>query len=212
MVSMMMAKRQKKSLLTRMGVLGVMVAVVMLLAACQPAAQAADQSAQTPGSGGGNGQGPNFQMQPAPELPTTQPAVRGFVVSHNGDSFVVQIGNPNFRGGGQGQGSGQRPTPDGTPRPRPTVVGQGTDVTVTVTSDTVVYQDVTFANLNGQRPSGSIQQQVEKSSLDALSGNERVTVWGNQNGDQIVAQVIVYSQFRGGQSQPQQQQSQPQQP
>ena len=204
---MMKAEKQKKSLLTRIGVLGLMMVGVMLLAACQPAAQAADQSTQAQGFGGGNGQRPNFQMQPAPELPTAQPAVRGFMVSHSGDSLVVQIGNPNFQGGGQGQGNGQRPNSNGTPRPRPTVVGQGTDVTVTVTSDTVVYQDVTFANLNGQRPSGSIQQKVEKSSLDALSGNERVTVWGDQNGDQITAKVIVYTQFRGG-SQPQQQQPQ----
>ena len=203
---MMKAEKQKKSLLTRIGMLGLMMVGVMLLAACQPAAQAADQSTQAQGFGGGNGQRPNFQMQPAPELPTAQPAVRGFVVSHSGDSLVVQIGNPNFQGGGQGQGNGQRPTPNGTPRPRPTVAGQGTDVTVTVTSDTVVYQDVTFANLNGQRPSGSIQQKVEKSSVDALSGNERVTVWGDQNGDQITAKVIVYTQFRGGQ--PQQQQPQ----
>jgi hypothetical protein len=203
MVSMMMAKKQKKSLLTRMGVLGVMMAVVMLSAACQPAAQAADQSTQAQGFGGGNGQRGNFQMQPAPELPTTQPAARGFLVSHNGDNLVVQMGNPNFQGGSQGQGNGPRPTPNGTPRPRPTFTGQGTVVTVTVTSDTMVYQDVTFANLNGQRPSGSIQQKVEKSSLDALTGNERVTVWGDQNGDQITAKVIVYTQFQGGQPQQQ---------
>ncbi len=197
---MIKAEKKNKSLLTRIGALGLIIAGVMLLAACQPAAQAADQSAQAQGSGGGNGQQrPNFQMQPAPELPATQPAVRGFVVSHTGDSLVVQIGNPNFRGGGQGQNNA-------TPRPRPTVVGQGTDVTVTVTSDTVVYQDVTMASLNGRRPSGSVQQKVEKSSLDALSGNERVTVWGDQNGDQITAKVIVYSQLRGGgQPQPQQQ-------
>jgi hypothetical protein len=206
-ISMMKPEKQKKSLLTRFGALGLMLAGVLLLAACQPAAQAADQSAPAQGFGGGNGQRPDFQMQPAPELPTTQPAARGFVVSHSGDSLVVQIGNPNFQGGGQGQGNGQRPTPNGTPRPRPTAAGQGTDVTVTVTSDTVVYQDVTFANLNGQRPSGSLQQKVEKSGLDALSGNERVTVWGDLNGDQITAKVLVYTQFRGG-GQPQQQQPQ----
>ncbi len=180
----------------------------VLLAACQPAAQPSDQSAQTQGSGGGNGQRGNFQMVPAPELPTTQPVVRGFLVSHNGDSLVVQMGNPNFQRG-QGQGNGAGPNPNGTPRPRPTFTGQGTPVTVTVTSDTVVYQDVTSASMNGQRPSGSIQQKVEKSSLDALTGNERVTVWGDQNGDQITAKVIVYAQFRGG-GQPQQQQQQPQ--
>ena len=44
----------------------------------------------------------------------------------------------------------------------------------------------------------TIQQKVEKSSLAALSDNERITVWGDQNGDQITAKVIVYSQFRGG--------------
>ena len=202
----MMVKKQKKNLLTRFGVMGLMIAGAMLLAACQPAAQAADQSTQAQGFGGGNGQRPNFQMQPATELPTTQTAVRGFLVSHNGDSLVVQIGNPNFR---QGQGNGPRPTPNGTPRVRPTIVGSGTDVTVTVTSDTVIYQDVTFASLSGQQPpSGTIQQKVEKSNLDALTGNERVTIWGDQNGDQITAKVIVYNQFRGGQPQ---QQAQPQQ-
>jgi hypothetical protein len=205
---MLKIKQQNTGLLTHVGVLGLMMAGVMLLAACQPAASAADQSAQAPGYGGGNGQRQNFQMQPAPELPTTQPAVRGFVVSHTGDSLVVQIGNPNFQGGGQGQGNGQRPNSNGTPRPRPTVAGQGTAVTVTVTSDTVVYQDVTFANSNGPRPTGSIQQKVEKSSLAALSGNERVTVWGDLNGDQITAKVIVYSQFQGGGRPQQPQQSQ----
>jgi hypothetical protein len=200
-----MAKKQKKSLLARIGVIGLIIPGVMLLAACQPAAQAADQSTQAQGFGGGNGQRPNFQMQPAPELPTTQPVATGFVVNHTGDSLVVQMGNPNFRQGqGQGQGNGPRPTPNGTPRSRPTVTGQGTVVTVTVTSDTVVYQDVTFANLNGQRPSGSVQQRVEKSSLDALTGNERVTIWGDQTGDQITAKVVVFTQFRGG-GQPQQQ-------
>ena len=207
---MMKTDKQKKILLTHMSVVGLMAAGMLLLAACQPAAQSADQSAAQPadqsaqaqGSSNGNGQRPNFQMQPAPELPTTQPVVRGFLVSHNGDSLVVQMGN--FQRG-QGQGNGPRPTPDGTLRSRPAFTGQGTPVTVTVTSDTVVYQDVTFANLNGQRPSGTIQQKVEQSSLDALTGNERVTIWGDQNGDQITAKVIVYSQFRGG-GQPQQQQ------
>ena len=189
---MMKARKQKKSILTFIGLLGLMMAGVLLLSACQ----STEAPAAAQGSGG-NGQRPNFQMQPAPELPTTQPTVRGLVASHNGTSLVVQLGNPNFPQG-QGQGNGQRPTPNGTPRPRPTIVGAGTDVTVTVTADTVIYQDVTFANLNGQPPTRSVQQKVEKSSLDALSDNARVTVWGDQNGDQVTAKVIVYNQFQGG--------------
>lgn len=203
----------KRSGLLTAGLLVIFLAITMMLAACQPAAQAAqpqDQSTQPQNAGGGNGQRPNFQMQPAPELPTTQPVVRGLVVQHNGDNLVVQMGNPNFRQGqGGGQGNGPRPTPSGTPRVRPTMVGNGAPVTVTVGSDTVVYQDVTFASLNGQQPpSGTIQQKVEKSTLDALPANARVTVWGDQNGDQVTAKVIVFTQLRGGGGQQQQPQTQ----
>lgn len=201
----MKAEKQNKSLLTRIGVLGLMMAGVMLLAACQPAAQAADQSTQAQGSGGGNGQRPNFQMAPAPELPSTAPVARGVLTKIDGNTLTVQEGGFNF---GQGNGGTPRPRPtsDGTPRPRPTQSPART-VQVVVNSDTQYYHDVTFANLNGQPPSGAIQQKVEKGSLSALSGNERVTVWGDQNGDQITAKVIVYSQFRGG-GQPQQEQPQ----
>jgi hypothetical protein len=202
MLTKMMAKKQNKSLLTRLGVLGLMMVVVLLVAACQPAAQAADQSTQPQGFGGGNGQGPNFQMQPAPELPTTAAALTGSLVKIDGNTLTVQEG---LRGGNFGQGNGTprpRATSNGTPRPRPTQV-VGPQVQVTVNAETQYYQDVTFANLDGQPPSGTLQQKVEKSSLSALTDNERVTVWGDKNGDQIVAKVIVFSQAQGFQRPPQ---------
>jgi hypothetical protein len=165
------------------------------LVACQPAAQPADQSAQPQGFGG-NGQRPNFQMTSAPELPTTASALTGSLVKIDGNTLTVQEGGFNF---GQGNGGTPRPrvTADGTPRPRPTQA-VGPQVQVTINAETQYYQDVTFANLDGQPPSGTLQQQVEKSSFSALAENEQVTVWGDKNGDQIVAKVIVFSQFRGG--------------
>jgi hypothetical protein len=202
MYSMMMAKKQNKNLLTRIGALGLMMIAVLLVAACQPAAQAADQSTQAQGFGGGNGQRPNFQMTPAPELPSATPVARGVVTKIDGSTLTVQEGGFGF---GQGNGGTPRPRPtsDGTPHPRPTQAPART-IQVIVNGDTQYYQDVTFANLNGQPPSGAIQQKVEKGSLSALTDNERITVWGDQNGDQIIAKVIVYGQFRGG-GQPQQQ-------
>ena len=197
-----MTENKKHGLLT-IGSMMVVLVMAALLAACQPAAQSAaqpaDQSAQSQGFGR-NGQGPNFQMQPAPELPTTAAALRGSLVKLDGNTLTVQEGTP-------GANFGPRPTSDGTPRPRPTQVG-GPQVQVTVNGDTQYYQDVTFANLNGQPPSGTIQQKVEKSSLDALAANERVTVWGDKNGDQIIAKVIVFAQFRSGRPQQQQPQTQ----
>ena len=196
---MMKTDKQKHSLLTRMGMAGLMVAGVMLFAACQPAAQpaaqTADQSTQPQGDNGGNGPRFNFRMTPAPELPAATPVARGVLTKIDGNTLTVQEGGFNF---GQDNGTPRpRPTSNGTPRPRPTQ-GPARTVQVIVNSDTQYYHDVTFANLNGQPPSGAIQQKVEKGSLDALTGNERVTVWGDQNGDQITAKVIVYSQFRGG--------------
>lgn len=201
-----MTKKKVWTTNKRLGLLVAFLAITMALAACQPAAQAAqpqDQSAQPQNAGGGNGQRGNFQMQPAPELPTTAAALRGSLVKIDGNTLTVQESafGANF---GQGNGTPRpRPTSDGTPHPRPTQV-PGPQVQVMVTGDTQYYQDVTFANLNGQPPSGAIQQKVEKSSLDALTANERVTVWGDKNGDQITAKVVVFSQFRGGGGGPQQ--------
>ncbi len=176
---------KERGLLIRAAASTAIVIVALMLAACQPANQPAPAQ-----NFGGNGQRPNFQMQPAPELPTTQPVARGFVIRHDANSLVVGMGNPNFRPGQNGTPNG------GTPRARPTQVGAATEVTVTVTGDTAVYQDVTFASLNGQPPSGAIQQKVENSSLDAMGDNTRVTIWGDQSGDQITAKVVVYSQLR----------------
>ncbi len=191
----MLRKQSLKTISSRLGILVIALAGLMLIAACQPAAQPTDQ-APASGGFGGNGQRPNFQMTPAPELPSATPVARGVLTKVDGNTLTVQEGGFGF---GQGTGGTPRPRPtsDGTPRPRPTQ-GPARTVQVIVTGDTQYYQDVTFANLNGQPPSGALQQKVEKGSLSALTGNERVTVWGDQNGDQITAKVIVYSQFRGG--------------
>jgi hypothetical protein len=190
-----MIKNKKYSLLT----IGLMLVMAVLLAACQPAAQAvdqpADQAAQPQGPGG-NGQRLNFQMTPAPEVPAATPAARGVVTKIDGNTLTVEEGGFGF---GPGNGGTPRPraTSDGTPRPRPTAAPART-IQVVVNGDTQYYEDVTFASLNGQPPSGALQQKVEKGTLSAISDNESITVWGDQNGDQIMANVIVYGQFRGG--------------
>ncbi len=170
----------------------------LLLAACQSATQPADQSTQPQGFGSGNGQRPIFQMQPAPELPADQPALRGSLVSLNGTTLTVQEGGFGFGGGNFGANTGTPRAPqNGTSRPRPT---PGPDVQVDGSGATV-YEDTTFANLNGQRPSGTIQQTVVASSLDKIPANARVTIWGTLNGTQATATVIVYTQPRGGATQ-----------
>ncbi len=105
-----MAKQLKKNILIRMSALGAVLAVGILLAACQPAAQpaaqTADQSTQPQGFGGGNGQRPNFQMTPAPEMPAATPAARGVVTKIDGNTLTVQEGGFGF-----GQGNWRHASP-----------------------------------------------------------------------------------------------------
>ncbi len=128
-------------------------------------------------SGGGEGgrpfgARPNFQMQAAPELPTTAPSARGVLTKRDGSTLTVGVRN-GFPGSGD--------------------TGAAQIVTVIVNSDTALYHDVTQLDAGGQPPSGSIQQKVEAGTVDQIGTNSRITVWGDQNGDQIAAKVVVYS-------------------
>ena len=184
-----------------------LVMAAILMAACQPAADtSAAAQAQTQGQGQGqgfgNGQRPNFQMQSAPELPTTQPTGHGTVVSVSGTTLTIREGG-GFGGAGNGNFGGGNGTPrapqnsgpqDGTPRVRPTQ-SPATEVQVDASSATV-YEDVTSANLNGQPPSGTIQQKVVASSVDKIPVNARVTIWAEGTSIPATVKVIVFTQPR----------------
>ncbi len=118
-------------------------------------------------------QRPQFQIEPAKELPTTAPNLRGVVTGRNNNT--LSVGQRN----GFGQGGGGN--------------GTTTVMDVVVNSDTTIYHDTTQRNFNGQPPSGPVQQTVEPGALDSINTNSRVTVWGDQNGNQITAQVLVYT-------------------
>ena len=72
---------------------------------------------------------------------------------------------------------------------------QPTTQKVLVTDATQIFQDVTPVTINDGAASGTqtIQQVLEPGSLDRLTGQSMVTVWGHQNGDQLVADLIMYA-------------------
>lgn len=155
-------------------VVGVVAAAVAALVFAGGAFAAGRLSA--PGRGGEgegfSGQRPNFQIEPAKELPTTTPNVRGLVTQRAGNTLSVGQRNGDFGSNGG---------------------GNTTTVDVIVASDTTIYHDTTQANFNSQTPNGAVQQKVEPGALDSISTNSRVTVWGKQNGNQITAKVLVYT-------------------
>ena len=119
----------------------------------------------------GGGARPEFQIQPAKELPTNEADVRGVVTVRDGNTLSV-----GQRGGFGGNS------------------GSNTNLTtVVVASDATIYHDTTQMGFNGQPPNGPVQQTVEPGTVDGISTNSRVTVWGVQSGNQLTAKVLVYS-------------------
>lgn len=124
-----------------------------------------------PGRGEG-GFRPNFQIQAAKELPTEAVTLRGVVTSRDGNNLSV----------GQRNGFG------------PNSGGSTTLVDVVIDATTTLYHDTTQFNFNSQQPpNGTIQQTVEPGSVEAISTNSRVTIWGTQSGNTLTAKVLVYT-------------------
>ncbi len=169
------ARKSRKGWWIVVGVAAVVAAVVFVAGALVSGVLA------TSGRGGlfnrPEGERPNFQIVPAAELPTTAPNVRG-VVTQRADKTISVVERGMFgANGGANQAQGNT----------------APQVEVVVNNDTVFYHDITRANLNEGAPSGTIQQKLEAGALDGINANSRITVWGDQSGQQLTAKVVVYA-------------------
>lgn len=139
--------------------------------------------------GAGNMMSASIEVTPAPELPTTEPVGRGLFIERNDNSII--IGELSMEAGGQGaivQGEGGEAgvsvsglQPDG---PQKEVV---------ITSDTIIYLETTDFPEPKPGEEQIIQQTVTEASLDDLTTQSFVTVWGRQSGDRIIAEVLFIS-------------------
>ena len=64
-------------------------------------------------------------------------------------------------------------------------------VEVVVNHDTQVYRDTTEYNFKAAGE-GKIQQTVKPGSVDEISKNMMVVVWGEKQGDRVVAKTLTY--------------------
>jgi len=132
----------------------------------------------------------SVQVTPAPELPTTEPETRGLFVERKDNSIFVSA--ISMDAGGKGvvvQSGGGR---DG----EPSVSGpkaDGPKKEVVITSETTIYLENT--DLGEPKPGENkvIQQTVTEGSLDDLTSQSFVTVWGRKSGDRIIAEILFIS-------------------
>jgi len=144
---------------------------------------------------GGNGGTVSISVEvtPAPELPTTQPEVIGSFVERKDKTIVIQSVPLNAGKGGmvlQTSGGGEGEAMAGSP-----MENGGPEVEVVINNDTMIYLETT------QPPSAPLtsgenlvmQQTVAEGSLDDLTDQSFVTVWGRKSGDRIIAEVLFIS-------------------
>jgi hypothetical protein len=135
----------------------------------------------------------SIQMTPAPELPKTEPDARGTFIERKDNTIVIQTFSDEMGKGGvvlytgsSGDGGGPAKSDGGG--------NQGPQVEVVVTGETVIYHDATeMPSPSEMSESTIVQQVVEKGSLDDLTSDSMLMVWGRKSGDRIIADVDMYS-------------------
>lgn len=121
-----------------------------------------------------------LDIKPAEELPATQPDVLGMFVERKDNSIFVGTGEINMIVEAQ---PGEEPQMDSS--------FSGPKVEVVVSSDTVIYKDTT--ELDPENPGAQVQQTVELSTIEDITEQSSITVWGRKAGDRVIADTIVFT-------------------
>ena len=135
----------------------------------------------------------SINMIPAPELPKTEPEAQGTFVERKDNTIVLQAVSMEMGKGGvvvsAGSGGDGGPmTSDGPGE------GDGPKVEVVITNATIIDRDATEVIPPSEiNETQSVQQVVEEGTLDDLTSDSMIMVWGRKNGDRIIADVILYS-------------------
>jgi hypothetical protein len=119
-------------------------------------------------------------LKPAKELPATNPIERGLFVERKDNSIFIGTGNVTVMAKAK---PGEQPKVDTS--------FSGAKVEVVISADTVIYKDTT--ELDKENPEAEVQQTVDLSTIDEITEQSSITVWGRKAGDRIIADVVVFS-------------------
>jgi hypothetical protein len=121
-----------------------------------------------------------LDIKPAKELPATEPDADGLFVERKDNSIFIGTGEVTIMAKAE---PGKEPQVDSN--------FTGPKVEVVIAGDTVVYKDTT--ELDPENPGAEVQQTVELSTIDEITEQSSIRVWGRKAGDRIIADVVVFS-------------------
>lgn len=132
----------------------------------------------------------SFEMEPSPLLPKTNPLIYGTFAERKDNTIYVQTFSTDAVNGG-GVIIVSTSGDSGSGETTANISGNnGPKVEVVITKDTKIYKDVTEINFDNQA-NQTAQQELEEGSIDDLSKNSMLTVWGRKVGDRTIAEFIV---------------------
>ena len=137
--------------------------------------------------------------EPSKLLPQSDPMACGIFLGVNGDDVTLGVGSVEV----ELQNEVTMDLLNGRDTDRNVTVNHtGPEANVVITADTTIYRDDTERfdyDLDGDLPpSGTIAYQQELTqvdSLEGLSGNYDIQVWGAEGADGVVADVLVYREI-----------------
>ena len=134
----------------------------------------------------------DFQIVAAEGLPETPFELIGWVISQEGNSLFVQAEGMNEALGliGEKGGVDKKASNENTSPP----------IELVITHETEFFRDSTWdpyisgeADKSTVVSAGEIQQEIVPGSANEVGPGSTVTIWGERNGDRIVADFILYS-------------------
>lgn len=184
---------QNKKLIVGLSILVLLVGAAAFIGGRMLNQKAGPLGLGMPLGGNGNVMSISVQVTPAPELPTTQPEIIGLFAERKDKTIFIQSVSMDAGKGGivvQSSSEGEGEEFSGSP-----LDNSGPKVEVVTNNETTIYLETT------QPPSAPptsgetqvLQQTVEEGSLDDLTSQSFVTVWGRKSGDRIIAEVVFIS-------------------
>jgi hypothetical protein len=145
------------------------------------------------GPGGGGQFTMSVNVLPAPELPKTPSDLTGSFVERKDNVITIQSFPMNGEGGGVAVFSTSSGD-NGGASVSSADMSSGPKQEVVITGKTIIYRDSTeMVPPSSDQANTTIQQTVEIATLDDLSSQTMVQVWGRKNGDRIIADIIMFS-------------------
>ncbi len=120
------------------------------------------------------------ELKPAKELPQTQPETTGIFLERKDNSVFIR---PASRISVRVPVGGGDPVMDAD--------YTGDKIEIVISNDTIIYRDTT--GFDPENSEQVVQQTVELSTIDSITLQSAITVWGRKVGDRILADVIIFS-------------------